>query len=123
MLTHLPRTIPSLLFLALVVKFECVTSFPRVLKIQQKIAKVDHSPVIGARDMNELKWRTVSSLNMNKRSDSNDKLKNKTGGVLFPPGLILLCSLLLPYSNPYLVGGVFIIALIAYNVYIRQKDI
>mmetsp|Transcript_1539 Transcript_1539/g.2102 ORF Transcript_1539/g.2102 Transcript_1539/m.2102 type:complete len:129 (-) Transcript_1539:526-912(-) len=127
MTTHLPRTIPILLFLALVVKFECVTSFTRVLPIQpQKIAKVEHHPRVTeeARDVNELKWRTIiTSLKMNKRSDSNDKVKkNTTDGVLFPPGLILLCSLLLPYSNPYLVGAVFIIALVAYNAYIRQKD-
>ena len=56
-------------------------------------------------------------------NDDNDGGGGGDGkGVLFPPGLVFICAVLLPYNNPAWVGLVFVTALAAYNVYVRKDD-
>lgn len=65
-----------------------------------------------------------NALRMSKdgEGDKNESDGGDAKGVLFPPGLVFLCTVLLPYNNPVWVGAVFLTALAAYNVYMRKNE-
>lgn len=49
--------------------------------------------------------------------------KGNTGsGILFPPGLVFLCAVMLPYNDSLSVGTVFLVAITAFNVYMRKNQ-
>ncbi len=58
-------------------------------------------------------------LKMSKQPSEDEK---GSSGILFPPGLVFICSILLPYNNPYWVGAVFVVGLAAFNLYARKND-
>jgi hypothetical protein len=61
----------------------------------------------------------ITSMRMSKEPGDGE---NGSNGILFPPGLVFLCSILLPYNNPYWVGAVFVVALAAFNVYAGKNN-
>ena len=67
--------------------------------------------------------RSVSKLQMAKGSDERDGGGSDGGGngILFPPGLVFICAVLLPYNNPAYVAITFITGLAAFNIYARKN--
>ena len=62
------------------------------------------------------------SVHLNMDKGPNNGKGNTGSGILFPPGLVFLCAVMLPYNDSLSVGTVFLVAITAFNVYMRKNQ-
>lgn len=73
-------------------------------------------------NMNNDNNKRTNKNSMEKGTSNNNSSSSGGGGILFPPGLIFICSVLLPYNDPLNVAFVFVVLLVLFNVLQRQKS-
>ena len=62
------------------------------------------------------------SVRLNMDKGPNNGKGNTGSGILFPPGLVFFCAVLLPNNDPLLVGTVFLVAFAAFNIYMKKNE-